>query len=98
MKIPVIDLHSDTYAHKIFTKKHPWLGNLYHKDETGYTKLSVLETINPKRLKKGNVKVQTQSLFIPDSETNNPLHTALWAISLIKNDCKNVVNCCPILR
>jgi len=92
MKIPVIDLHADTYTHKIFKKKHPWIGNLYHKDENGYTKLSVLETINPKRLKKGNVKVQTQSLFIPDWETNNSLHTALWAISLIKNDCKNLKN------
>lgn len=90
MKIPVIDLHADTYAHKVFTKRHPWAGELYNKNENGYTKLSDLETITPQRLQKGNVKVQTQSLFIPNSEINNSLHTALWAISLIKQDCKNI--------
>jgi len=92
MKIPVIDLHADSYTHKTFKNKHSWMTNLYYKNEHGYQKLSDLEVINPDRLKKGNVKVQTQSLFISDSGMNNPLHTALWAVSLMKKDCKEIEN------
>lgn len=85
MKIPVIDLHADTFMKHLVMKTQPYLKDFYQKNKktSEYKKVSENFSINPKNLFKGNVKVQTQSLFLDNLYTTNGLHFSMKTISLI---------------
>ncbi len=87
-KIPVIDLHADTFMHHLSYKQNPYLKELYLKDEEDFYKLEKQLSINPNTLNAGNVKVQAQSLFIDTPSGLAPLKSALQTIALIKKTIK----------
>lgn len=93
MNIPVIDLHADTYMKKVLLSKYPYFKDLYIRnnqkgknDKNEYKRVDKSFDITDKYLKKGGVKVQTQSLYISDIFLQTPLHISLNILQLIKND------------
>ena len=87
MKIPIIDLHADTYSKK-HTFEASYVSNYcYYKDSNGkFKKMSEAFMITDDRLKKGNVKVQTQSLYLGTSALTNALHSSMKMISMMYKD------------
>jgi membrane dipeptidase len=92
MKIPVIDLHADTYLHHYYQAVQPWMKHLYVKRNHEFVPLSSQMMITPKRLKKGGIAIQTQSLFLDHAQLKAPLHSAMKTISLILQDCQTQKN------
>lgn len=83
-KIPVIDLHADTFMHYLAVEQNPMLKHLHYKHK-GQDIIPVNNlAVTPERLKQGGVKVQAQSLFIDTPSELAPLKSALHTISLIK--------------
>lgn len=88
--IPVIDLHADTYMKKDIFSTLPWLRKAYFKSTSDPTKeIQMKEDITKETLVKGNVRLQTQSLFIGQLGISNPLHNALKMLAKIKEDIRN---------
>lgn len=91
--IPVIDLHADTYMKKHIFNTLPWVRKAYFKlpsqpdKEVRYT-----EDITKESIVTGNVRLQTQSLFIGDLGETNPLHNGLKMVANIKQDIKADAN------
>ncbi len=83
-KIPVIDLHADTFMHHLAVKQNPFLKHMQYKHK-GQDIIPIEHlAVTPERLKKGGVKVQAQSLFIDTPSELAPLKSAMHTISLIK--------------
>jgi membrane dipeptidase len=91
--IPVIDLHADTYMKKNIFSTLPWLRKAYFKLPSQPEKeVQMTEDITKESLVAGNVKLQTQSLFIGQIGITNPLHNSLKMISQIKQDIKKDID------
>ncbi len=88
--IPVIDLHADTYMKKDMFSTLPWLRKAYFRlPSQGDKEIQFSEDITKESLVGGNVRLQTQSLFIGQLGIANPLHNSLKMISMIKQDIKS---------
>lgn len=74
--IPVIDLHADTYMKRL----------LYKYSSTYEKAYGLSYMIDAELLKKGNVRITTQSLFISSMFEKQPLHTAMAMYSLMLRD------------
>ncbi len=91
--IPVIDLHADTYMKKDLFTTLPWLRKAYFKMPSQPSKeVQITEDITKEALVGGNVRLQTQSLFIGQLGITNPLHNGLKMISHIKQDIKRDID------
>ncbi len=91
--IPVIDLHADTFMKKLYLKEIPFLKNTFYKD--GDNEFDYVYNdfhITPEKLKKGNVILQTQSLFIDSLFMHYPLHAAIKMFALILREIKEYDN------
>lgn len=87
--IPVIDLHADTYMKKHIFNTLPWIRKAYFKLPSQPGKeVHYSEDITKETIVKGNVRLQTQSLFIGDLGETNPLHNGLKMVANIKQDIK----------
>ncbi len=87
--IPVIDLHADTYMKKDIFNTLPWIRKAFFKmphEQEKETQFS--EDITKEAIIGGNVKLQTQSLFIGQLGITNPLHNGLKMLANIKRDIK----------
>src|SRR5690554_5240165 len=82
MMIPVVDLHADTYMKKHIFNTLPWVRKAYFKlpSEPG-REVQYTEDITKESLVSGNVRLQTQSLFIGDLGETNPLHNGLKMVA-----------------
>lgn len=87
-KIPVIDLHADTFMHHLSYKQNPLLNYLHFNHKGDFIKPKDLLSITPETLQAGNVKVQAQSLFIDSPSELAPLKSALQTIALINKTIK----------
>lgn len=87
--IPVIDLHADTYMKKDIFNTLPWIRKAFFRipSEPG-KEVQFTEDITKDSIVKGNVKLQTQSLFISDLGVTNPLHNGLKMVANMKKDIK----------
>jgi membrane dipeptidase len=91
--IPVIDLHADTYMKKDIFNTLPWIRKAFFKLPTeAHKEVQFSEDITKEAIVGGNVRLQTQSLFIGDLGITNPLHNALKMIANIKKDIKSDPN------
>ncbi|MBI9032441.1 membrane dipeptidase [bacterium] len=87
--IPVIDLHADTYMKKDIFNTLPWIRKAYFKLPSDQDKeVQFSEDITTETIIKGNVRIQTQSLFIGQLGITNPLHNGLKMLANIKRDIK----------
>lgn len=88
--IPVIDLHADTYMKKDIFNTLPWIRKAYFKMPTELgNEVQYSEDITKETLISGNVRLQTQSLFIGDLGITNPLYNGLKMLANIKRDIKS---------
>jgi len=88
-KIPVIDLHADTFMHHLSVKQNPILKHMHFKHNDKEIVPIESLSVTPERLQKGGVKVQAQSLFIDTPSELAPLKSAMHTISLIKKAVRN---------
>lgn len=88
--IPVIDLHADTYMKKDIFNTLPWIRKAYFKmpNEEG-KEVQYSEDITKEVIIKGNVRLQTQSLFIGDLGISNPLYNSLKMVADMKRVIKS---------
>lgn len=78
MRLPVIDLHADTYAKKLLVKRQPVYKNfIFEKfpDKTDFTDITKQNTVS------ANVRIQTQSLYLYSSFMDKPLANAMGIVS-----------------
>jgi membrane dipeptidase len=88
--IPVIDLHADTYMKKDIFNTLPWIRKAYFKMPTELgNEIQYSEDITKETLVSGNVRLQTQSLFIGSLGISNPLYNGLKMVADIKKTIKS---------
>lgn len=87
--IPVIDLHADTYMKNDIFMTLPWIRKAFFRLPSNPDKeIHFTEDITKETIVGGNVKLQTQSLYIGQLGITNPLHNGLKMVSRIKQDIK----------
>ena len=87
--IPVIDLHADTYMKKDIFNTLPWIRKAFFRIPAETDKeVQFSEDITKDAIVGGNVRLQTQSLFIGQLGISNPLHNGLKMLANIKRDVK----------
>lgn len=85
--IPVIDLHADTYMRKNIFNTMPWIREAYFKaDKNSAPTVQFTEDVTKENIIAGNVRLQTQSLYIDELLIRNPLHGGLKMLANIKRD------------
>ncbi|MDD5090571.1 MAG: membrane dipeptidase [Candidatus Wallbacteria bacterium] len=82
MKIPVIDLHADTYAHVVMNEKCD-LKKYFHDQCTDFESF---RAITNSSMKKGRMILSVQSLFIDDRYCHCALHQGLAVLSRIRSE------------
>lgn len=88
--IPVIDLHADTFNKKDILKTFPYLEEFYNPEQKNlYLDYLCRSDITLENRKKGNVRVQTQSLFLNERCIETPLHGAMNMVATIKKSIKS---------
>jgi len=88
--IPVIDLHADTYMKKDIFNTLPWIRKAFFKMPSETDKeVQFSEDVTKDAIVGGNVRLQTQSLFIGDLGVTNPLHKGLKMLADIKQVIKS---------
>ncbi|HNX00951.1 MAG TPA: membrane dipeptidase [Candidatus Cloacimonadota bacterium] len=88
-KIPVFDLHADTYYKKLLLHQHRFLRRaFFHRSNLDNQLVSAQEmiSITPENLILGNVKVQAQSLYLAGYSLQGALHNSLQMVQMMKKD------------
>ncbi len=85
MKLPVIDLHNDTYSKKWLFKKYPSYEKL---KDLNQNKNTPLYDVDLNKIRSANIRITTTSLFMFNSFMDKPLHHALSIISGLIQDIK----------
>ena len=81
--IPVIDMHADSFSKRMAYNRYNLFDKCYVKIKNNFHSLESTFHINDKAVKKGNLRVQTQSLYIDDAEMQYPFKAAMMMIQKI---------------
>jgi membrane dipeptidase len=87
--IPVIDLHADTYFKKLLFYKQRFLKRAYFPNPNEPEQLRKADesiAVTRESLKTGNVKIQSQSLYLANYSLQGALHNALQMVQMMKKD------------
>ncbi len=78
--IPVIDLHADSFSKRMAYDRHNIFDKCYIKIKNNFYSLESSFHINDQAVKQGNLRVQTQSLYIDDAEMQYPFKAGMMMI------------------
>ncbi|MCX8058556.1 MAG: dipeptidase [Spirochaetes bacterium] len=87
--IPIIDLHSDTFYKKLFLSDYEEAKFLYIKKGDSYINIEENFHVTAEKIRKGNIRVSVQSLYLSNKNNEAPLKNGMKILSLIKKFIKD---------